>query len=35
LLAGDWNDQDFLVLKPAERIQLRYDGQLIGAEPAA
>ena len=34
LLDGEWNEQEFLVLKPGERVGLRYDGQLIGAEPA-
>jgi len=34
LVDGDWNEREFLVLKPGERIALRYDGQLIGAEPA-
>lgn len=34
LVDGDWNEREFLVLKPGERIGLRYDGQLIGAEPA-
>ncbi len=34
LVDGDWNEREFLVLKPGERVGLRYDGQLIGAEPA-
>jgi hypothetical protein len=33
LVDGEWNEQEFLVLKPGERVGLRYDGQLIGAEP--
>jgi hypothetical protein len=32
LINGDWNENEFLVLKPGEQIVLRYDGQLIGAE---
>ncbi|MDR3455872.1 MAG: DUF1638 domain-containing protein [Verrucomicrobiae bacterium] len=35
LLDGEWPEADFLVLQPGERITLRYDGRLIGAEPAA
>jgi Protein of unknown function (DUF1638) len=35
LVDGEWNEQEFLVLKPGESIGLRYDGQLIGAEPAS
>lgn len=34
LVDGDWNEREFLVLKPGERVSLRYDAQLIGAEPA-
>jgi hypothetical protein len=34
LVDGEWNEQEFLVLKPGERVGLRYDAQLIGAEPA-
>jgi len=34
LVDGDWSEQEFLVLKPGERVGLRYDEQVIGAEPA-
>jgi hypothetical protein len=34
LVDGEWNEREFLVLKPGERVGLRYDGQLIEAEPA-
>lgn len=34
LVDGEWNEREFLVLKSGERISLRYDAQLIGAEPA-
>lgn len=34
LVDGEWTEQEFLVLKPGERVGLRYDGQLIGAETA-
>jgi hypothetical protein len=34
LVDGEWNASEMLVLKPGERIGLRYDGQLIGAESA-
>lgn len=34
LVDGEWNADEFLVLQPGERIGLRYDGQLISAEPA-
>ncbi|MGD0650701.1 MAG: DUF1638 domain-containing protein [Verrucomicrobiia bacterium] len=33
LLDGDWTEQEFLKLKPGERLGLRYDSQLIAAEP--
>ena len=34
LVNGDWNDREFLKLKPGERIAARYDAQLIAAEAA-
>jgi len=34
LLDGDWPEAKFLILPPGQRIGLRYDGRLIGAEPA-
>jgi hypothetical protein len=34
LLDADWNEREFLVLKPGERVGLRSDAGLIGAEPA-
>ena len=34
LLNADWNDGEFLKLKPGERVGLRHNAQLIGAEPA-
>ena len=34
LLNADWNDREFLKLKPGERVGLRHNAQLIGAEPA-
>jgi hypothetical protein len=33
LVDGEWNDREFLVLKPHHRVMLRYDETLIGAEP--
>ncbi len=35
MLDGEWSEREFLVLKPGERVVMRYDGLLIGAEPAA
>lgn len=32
LVQGDWNETEFLVLKPGEKIVACYDGTLIGAE---
>jgi len=32
LLDGEWNEREFLLLKPHERVALRYDEQLIRAE---
>jgi hypothetical protein len=34
LLNAEWNDREFLRLKPGERVGLRSDEGLIGAEPA-
>ena len=34
LLNADWNDREFLKLKPGERVGLRHNAQLIGVEPA-
>jgi hypothetical protein len=34
LLNADWNEPEFLVLQPGERVGLRADARLIGAEPA-
>jgi hypothetical protein len=34
LVNGDWNDQEFLRLNPGQRVAMRPDAQLIGAEPA-
>ena len=34
LLNADWNAREFLKLKPGERVGLRHNAQLIGAEPA-
>ena len=34
LLNADWNDREFLKLKPGERVGLRHDALLIGAEPS-
>jgi hypothetical protein len=34
LLNAEWNDREFLTLKPGERVGLRSDEGLIGAEPA-
>jgi hypothetical protein len=34
LLDAEWNEQEFLILKPGERVGLRSDAGLIGAEPA-
>jgi len=35
LLSGDWNEREFLTLQPGERVTLRTDDLLIGAEPAS
>jgi hypothetical protein len=34
LVNAEWNDREFLTLKPGERVILRYDEQLIGTEQA-
>ena len=34
LVDGEWGAREFLVLQPGEKVGLRYDAQLIGAEPA-
>jgi hypothetical protein len=34
LVNADWNEREFLTLKPGQRVALRHDAQLIGAEPA-
>jgi hypothetical protein len=34
LLEGDWDDADFLVLRPGERLAMSYDEAVIRAEPA-
>ena len=34
LLNADWNDREFLKLRPGERVGLSHNAQLIGAEPA-
>jgi hypothetical protein len=33
LLAGDWNDQDFLVVRPGEKVVPTFDQRIIGAAP--
>lgn len=35
LIDGRWNEQDFLVIQPGFRVAARYDGQIVGTEPAA
>jgi hypothetical protein len=34
LVDGDWGEDDFLVLKPGERLAMSYDEAVIRAEPA-
>ena len=34
LLNGEWNDREFLTLRPGERVVSTFDEQLIRAEPA-
>jgi hypothetical protein len=31
---AEWNDEEFLTLRPGERVVSRFDELLIGAEPA-
>jgi hypothetical protein len=32
LINGDWNEREFLTLKPGERVELSYGTRLIAAE---
>jgi hypothetical protein len=34
LIDGDWNESDFLVLQPGERLAMSYDEAVIRADPA-
>ena len=34
LLNGDWDGEDFLVLKPGQRVAARHDGSIMAAEEA-
>ena len=34
LLNGQWDENEFVVLKPGWRLAARYDGSIIGAETA-
>ena len=34
LLDGNWSEEDFLILKPGQRVRLSNNSQLIAAEPA-
>ena len=34
LLAGNWNESEFLIVRPGERVALAYDDSLIATEPA-
>jgi hypothetical protein len=34
LLDGEWNEREFLTLRPGERVVSTFDERLIGAEPA-
>jgi hypothetical protein len=34
LVDGDWDDADFLVLQPGERLAMSYDDAVVRAEPA-
>lgn len=35
LVNGDWNDEDFLIVKPGQQIAAAYDSSIIQTEPAA
>jgi hypothetical protein len=35
LVAGEWNEEDFLVVRPGERIVARYDGRVMAVERQA
>jgi hypothetical protein len=32
LLAGDWNDREFLVIPPGKQLRACYDGSIMAAE---
>ena len=34
LVDGEWSSEEFLTLRPGERVALTHDDRLIGAEPA-
>ncbi len=34
LLGGEWDERDFLVVRPGFRVAARYDDRIIGTEPA-
>ncbi|MGZ4962571.1 MAG: DUF1638 domain-containing protein [Limisphaerales bacterium] len=34
LVAGNWDEKDFLIVPPSHRVTARYDDQIIAAEPA-
>jgi hypothetical protein len=34
LVNGEWNDEEFLFLRPGEKVVVRYDEKIIAAEPA-
>ena len=33
LIAGTWNDEDFLVVPPGHKVVTTYDERIITAEP--
>jgi hypothetical protein len=33
LVAGEWNDRDFLVVPPGHRVIAQYDEGILGTEP--